>query len=347
MSAGHDLLQALGHEEVLVWHDRESGLRAVVAIHDTTLGPAAGGTRMRTYPSFDHALVDALRLSRAMTAKAALAEMPCGGGKAVILGDPARDKTDALLAAYGRRLHRLEGRFHSGCDLGLTTRDISFLSQYAANISDAAGGSALDTAGLAAAGVFAGFEAAAARLGLALAGLRVAVQGVGAVGAQLARLLAGCGARLTLADVDRARVDGLARELDAAVIDPAQVYDADVDVFSPNAAGGTLNADTVPRLRARAVVGAANEQLLDPADGDALHARGIVYAPDYVANAGGLLSLLFETGQCDEAGVRERVRAIGPRLGALWERAQAEGLPPHRLADRMVEERLTAARRQR
>jgi leucine dehydrogenase len=347
MSAGHDLLQALGHEEVLLWHDRETGLRAIVAIHDSTLGPAAGGTRMRTYPSFDHALVDALRLSRAMTAKAALAEMACGGGKAVILGDPARDKTDALLAAYGRRLHTLEGRFHSGCDLGLTTRDISFLSQYASNISDAASGSALDTAGLAAAGVFAGIEAAAARLGRSLAGLRVVVQGVGAVGAQLARLLAQGGARLTLADVDRSRVDGLARELGAEVIDPAQVYDADVDVFSPNAAGGTVNADTVPRLRARAVVGAANEQLLDPADGDALHARGILYAPDYVANAGGLLSLLFETGQCDEQGVRDRVRAIGPRLGALWERADAEGLPPHRVAARMVEERLAAARRRR
>jgi leucine dehydrogenase len=347
MSAGHDLLQALGHEEVLFWHDRESGLRAIVAIHDTTLGPAAGGTRMRTYPSLDHALVDALRLSRAMTAKAALAEMPCGGGKAVILGDPARDKTEALLEAYGRRLRTLDGRFHSGCDLGLTTRDVSFLSRFAPNISDAAGGSALDTAGLAAAGVFAGIEAAAARLGRAPGGIGVAVQGVGAVGAQLARLLAQAGARLTLADVDRGRVQTLARELGAAVIDPGDVYDADVDVFSPNAAGGTLNAETVPRLRARAVVGAANEQLAGPTDGDALHARRILYAPDYVANAGGLLSLLFETGQCDEPGVRERVRAIGPRLGALWERADAEGVAPHRLADRMVEERLAAARRQR
>ncbi len=347
MSAGHELLQALGHEEVLLWHDREAGLRAIVAIHDTTLGPAAGGTRMRTYPSFDHALVDALRLSRAMTAKAALSEMPCGGGKAVILGDPARDKTDALLAAYGRRLHTLEGRFHSGCDLGLTSRDISFLAQYASNISDAAGGAALDTAGLAAAGVFAGIEAAATRMGRPLQGLRVAVQGVGAVGAQLARQLAEAGARLLLADVDRARVEDLARELHAETADPARVYDAEVDVFSPNAAGGTLTRETVPRLRARAVVGAANEQLEGPSDGDALHARGILVAPDYVANAGGLLSLLFETGQCDEAGVRARVRAIGPRLLALWERAEAEGLPPHRLADRMVEERLDAARSRR
>jgi leucine dehydrogenase len=344
---GFELLETLGHEEVLLWHDRATGLRAIVAIHDTTLGPAAGGTRMRTYPSFDHALVDALRLSRAMTAKAALAEMPCGGGKAVILGDPARDKTDALLEAYGRRLHTLEGRFHSGCDLGLTTRDISFLSRFASNISDAAGGAALDTAGLAAAGVLAGIEAAAARLGLDMKGLRVAVQGVGAVGAQLARLLAGSGARLTLADVDGPRVERLARELGALVADPARVHEADVDVFSPNAAGGTLNGDTVPRLRARAVVGAANEQLLEIAHGDALHARGILYAPDYVANAGGLLSLLFETGRCDQAGVMDRVRAIGPRLAALWERAAAAGLPPHRLADRMVEERLAAARSRR
>jgi leucine dehydrogenase len=345
MSAGHDLLEALGHEEVLLWRDRETGLRAIVALHDTTLGPAVGGTRMRTYPSLDHALVDALRLSRAMTAKAAMAGMPYGGGKAVIVGDPARDKTDALLEAYGRRLHTLEGRFHSGCDLGLSARDVSYLSRFASNISDAAGGSALDTAGLAALGVFAGIEAAAARLGLALEGLRVTVQGVGAVGAQLARLLAKSGARVTVADVDGARADQLSLELDCDVVtDPADAYDVGTDVFSPNAAGGVLNGDTVPRLRARAVVGAANEQLLESVHGDALHARGILYAPDYVANAGGLLSLLFETGQCDEAGVAERVRAIGPRLAALWERAEAEGLPPHRLADRMVEERLAAAR---
>jgi leucine dehydrogenase len=342
---GLDLLDALGHEEVLLWRDRETGLRAIVALHDTTLGPAVGGTRMRTYPTLDHALVDALRLSRAMTAKAALAEMPYGGGKAVIVGDPARDKSEALLAAYGRRLHTLEGRFHSGCDLGLTTQDVSFLSRFASNISDAAGGGALDTAGLAALGVGAGIVAAAARLGLPGAGLRVAVQGVGAVGAQLARLLAAAGARVTLADVDAARAERLARELDAQVVDPSQVYDADVDVFSPNAAGGILNARTVPRLRARAVVGGANEQLQGIADGDALHARGILYAPDYVANAGGLLSLLFETGQCDERGVADRVRAIGPRLSALWERAEREELAPHRLADRMVEERLAAARR--
>lgn len=345
LSAADELLDLLRHEEVILWSDRETGLRAIVAIHDTTLGPAVGGTRMRTYPSFDDALVDALRLSRAMTAKAALAEMPYGGGKAVILGDPGRDKSEALLEAYGRRLHTLEGRFHSGCDLGLSTQDVSFLSRFASNISDAAAGSALDTAGLAGLGVFAGIEAAAARLGLPMQGLFVTVQGVGAVGAQLARLLVRSGARVTLADIDAARAERVSSELDVEVVaDPAHAYDLRADVFSPNAAGGVLNRDTVPRLRAKAVVGAANEQLQDSSDGDALQARGILYAPDYVANAGGLLSLLFETGQCDEAGVADRVRAIGPRLGALWERADAEGIPPHRLADRMVEERLAAAR---
>lgn len=341
---GHELLAELGHEEVLLWHDRATGLRAIVALHDTTLGPAVGGTRMRAYATFDDALVDALRLSRAMTAKAALADMPYGGGKAVILGDPARDKSEALLEAYGRRLRTLEGRFHSGCDLGLTPQDVAFLSRFTGNISDAHGGAALDTAGLAALGVFAGIEAAAARLSLPMRGLRVAVQGVGAVGAQVARLAAAAGARVTLADLDATRAQRLAAELDADVVDPARVVDADADVFSPNAAGGVLDAGTVARLRVRAVVGGANEQLLETSDGDALHARGILYAPDYVANAGGLLSLLFETGQCDEAGVTERVRAIGPRLEALWARAEREGLAPHRLADRMVEERLAAGR---
>jgi leucine dehydrogenase len=337
-------LETLGHQEVRLYRDAATGLRAVVAIHDTTLGPAVGGTRMRVYPSFDAAVTDALRLSRAMTAKAAMAEMPYGGGKAVILGDPARDKTEALLTAYAGVLRDLQDRFHSGCDLGLTPQDVAFLAGLAPNISDAAGGAALDTAGLAALGVFASIEAAAERLESPVGALHVAVQGVGAVGGALARRLAAAGARLTLADLDGGRVRALAGELGASVAEPDAIDAVEADVFSPNAAGGVLDDRTLARLRCRAVVGGANEQLQESRHGDALHARGILYAPDYVVNAGGLLSLLFETGQCDEAEVTARVRAIGPRLESLWREADETGRPPHRVADERVAARLAAAR---
>jgi glutamate dehydrogenase/leucine dehydrogenase len=337
-----DLARELGHEDVLLVQDRASGLRAVIAIHDTTLGPAVGGTRMRLYPSLDEAAVDALRLSRAMTAKAALAEMPYGGGKAVILGDPAADKTPARLRAYARAVQRLDGRFHTGCDMGITPADVGVMAEETRHVSHAED-NGVGTAELAALGVLESVRAAARLLGLPLRGLRVAVQGLGQVGARLARGLRAEEARLVLTDVDRARLAALARELEAEVCAPDEVYGVECDVFSPNAAGGVLHDRSIEHLRCRAVVGAANEQLAEPRHGDALFARGILYAPDYVVNAGGLISLLFETGQTDAAGVRERVREIGPRVERLLERARAEGLPPHRLADRMVEERLGSA----
>jgi len=254
-----------GHEELLVHHDRDSGLRCVIAIHDTTLGTAAGGTRMRTYPSLDEAATDALRLARAMTYKSAMAEMPFGGGKAVILGDPARDKTRALLAAYARVIDSMGGRFNTGCDMGMDERDMAVLSRMTRHVQHAPAGQRLDTADLAALGVFESIRAAASVLGRGMDGLRVAVQGLGNVGFQLARRLSAAGARLVVADVDVSRAERAAAELRAERVDPAVVYDVEADVFSPNAAGGVLNRDTIPRLRCGAVVGGANEQLADPA----------------------------------------------------------------------------------
>jgi leucine dehydrogenase len=336
-----------GHEELLVHSDPATGLRCVIAIHDTTLGPAAGGTRMRVYPSLDEAATDALRLARAMTYKSALAEMPFGGGKAVILGDPARDKTRALLAAYARVVDRLGGRFNTGCDMGMDERDMAVLSRLTRHVQHAPAGTRLDTADLAALGVFESIRAAATVLGRGLEGLRVAVQGLGNVGFQLARRLRSAGSRLLVADVDPGRVERAIGELGAQAADPLAVYDVEADVFSPNAAGGILNDETIPRLRCRAVAGAANEQLAEPRHGDALHARGILYGPDYVVNAGGLLSLVYDTEGADDEAVTARVVAIGPRLAALWERARVDGLAPHHVADAMAEERLAAARRTR
>jgi leucine dehydrogenase len=342
-----ELAVSLGHEEVVLVRDEAAGLRAVIAIHDTTLGPAAGGTRMQPYASLDAAVVEALRLSRAMTAKAVMADVGRGGGKAVILGDPARDKTRALLQAYARAVERLGGRFHTGPDVGIDGRDVAVLARHTKHVSHTAAGATVTVADLTAIGVLEAVRTVARRLGRELSGLHVAIQGLGQVGLRLARLLAAEAARLTVADVDEGRAERTAAELGADRIAPEAIYDVEADVFSPNALGGVLNDATLPRLRARAICGAANEQLEEPRHGDRLHERGILYAPDYVVNAGGLVSLLFELGQTDEETVVRRVKGIGDRLGDLLARAEREAAAPFRVADRMVEERLAAARAQR
>jgi leucine dehydrogenase len=228
--------------------------------------------------------------------------------------------------------------------MGIEPRDVAVMARLTRHVSHTPRDAVLDTAALAALGVVESIRAAALRLDLRMAGLRVAVQGAGQVGARVARQLHAAGARLVVADVDEGRAERLHAELGAEVVAPDAVYDVDCDVFSPNAGGGVIADATIPRLRCRAVVGGANEQLAEDRHGDALHARGILYGPDYVVNAGGLLSLLFEVGEADEEGVTERVRAIGKSVAELWGRAEREGLPPHRLADRVAEERLAAAR---
>jgi leucine dehydrogenase len=282
-----------------------------------------------------------------MTYKSAMAGMRYGGGKAVIVGDPARDKTEALLIAYARAVERLGGRFHTGTDMGLDERDIKVMSRVTRHATHTAPGARIDSADLAALGVFASIERAAQELGRPLRGLHVAMQGLGEVGGRLARQLAQAGARLTVADIAAGRVGHAVSVWGATAVAPEAVYDVEADVFSPNAAGGVLGEATIARLRCRAVVGAANEQFADDGAGDALLSRGILYAPDYVVNAGGLLSVLFETGELDEKGVTARVRGIADTLADVWARARKEGTPPHRIADAIVEERLRVARASR
>ena len=342
-----DAAREMGHEEVILVQDGDAGLVAIIAIHDTTLGPAVGGTRMRPYPSLDEAAMDALRLSRAMTCKAALAGVPYGGGKAVIVGDPARDKSRPLLVAYAKALDRLGGRFSTGCDMGIDGRDVAVLSRLTKHASHTASDAKLQTADLAALGVFASIRVVARRMGRELGGLHVAVQGLGQLGYRLAERLAAAGARLTVADVDPGRAERAASALGATVVPAEAIVAVEADVFSPNAAGSVIDDDFLARLRCRAVVGGANEQLAEPRHGDLLFEGGILFAPDYVVNAGGLLSLLYETGQLDEEGVVARVEAIGDRVGGILDRAEAEGVPPHRLADRIAEERLAEARGRR
>jgi leucine dehydrogenase len=228
--------------------------------------------------------------------------------------------------------------------MGLDERDIKVMSRVTRHATHTAPGARIDSADLAALGVFASIERAAQELGRPLPGLHVAVQGLGEVGGRLARQLAGAGARLTVADIAPARVAHAVSVWGATAVAPEAIYDVEADVFSPNAGGGVLDEATIARLRCRAVVGAANEQFADKGAGEALHARGILYGPDYVVNAGGLLSVLFETGELDERGVTARVRGIAVTLADVWARARKEGAPPHRIADGIVEERLRAAR---
>ncbi len=344
MSAALDLAAELGHERVLVVQEPVVGLRAVIAIHSTALGPAVGGTRMRRYPSFDEAIEDALRLGRAMTLKNAYAGLPYGGGKAVIDADPTVEKSSALLEAYGRAIEELGGRFLTGGDMGIQARDLAVIGRATRHVGCVPADAAFDASDLTAVGVASSIRALAGRLGKRSDELAVAIQGTGAVGSRLARLLAPLGTRLVVADVVRGRAETVAAQTGAEVVAAEAIFDAPCDIFSPNAAGGVLTAAALERLSCRAICGAANNPLADPLVGFELAARGVVYAPDFVVSAGGVLSLLLETGAADEAGVMARVERIGADLVELLSAAEAAGIPPFRLAERRVAERIAATR---
>ncbi len=341
--SGLALADRYGHEEVLIVQDRKAGLSGVIAIHDTTLGPATGGTRCLLYPGLDAAVSDALRLSRAMTLKAALCGVSRGGGKAVLIANPT-DKSRTLFQAYAKVLDRLDGRFHTGPDMGFEARDVAVLGRLTKHVSRPVPGSSYDIAETTATGVVASIDAAARALGKPLGELHVVLQGLGQLGSKIARQLAQVGTQLTVADVDSGRVERVVAECEATAVAPEAVYDVACDVFSTNAGGSVLDDATIPRLRCKAVVGGANEQLAEPCHGDALAARGILYAPDFVVNAGGLLTILLETGETDEEGLAARAEAIGSRVSSVWERAAAEKLAPHRVAEQMAEEKLAAVR---
>lgn len=345
MSRALDLAAELGHERVVVVQEPEVGLRAVIAIHSTALGPAVGGTRMRRYASFDDALVDALALGRAMTYKNAYAGLPYGGGKAVIDGEPLAEKTPALLTAYGEAVDELSGRFLTGGDMGVDVDDLAWIGRATRHVGGAPEGVAFDASDLTALGVASSIRALAERLAIPIERFAVAIQGTGAVGARLARLLAPLGTKLFVADAVAARAEAVAEETGAELVPAESIYDVPCDLFSPNGAGGVLNEGTLDRLRCGAICGAANNPLADPLIGFDLAARGVVYAPDFVVSAGGVLSLLLETGATDEVGVVARVERIGADLTELLDAAAAAGVAPFRLAERRVAERIAAARR--
>lgn len=345
-------LAAHDYGELHVRRERESGLAAIVAIHDTRLGPALGGCRFVSYAHEELALVDALRLARGMTYKAAITGLAHGGGKSVILRPAGSFDRTALFRAFGRFVDALGGRYVTAEDSGTSVEDMIVVrseTPHVTGLPPAEGGGG-DPSPLTALGVRRGIEACVRHvLGRDLDGIRVAIQGVGHVGQHLARELHALGARLVVADVEPARARRVSEELGAAVVSSEAIFDQDVDVFSPCALGAILDDATIPRLRARIVAGAANNQLAAPRHGDMLAARGIVYAPDYAINAGGLVNVAAEyAGRAngrgyDGAAAREKVLAIHDTIREILERSKATGMPTHVVADRMAEERLARA----
>ncbi|MBU3078902.1 Glu/Leu/Phe/Val family dehydrogenase [Sphingomonas quercus] len=342
MTAPWDYPDFDDHEGLHLFRDRESGLTAIIAIHSTALGPAAGGTRFWHYPAPEAAITDVLRLSRGMSFKNAMADLPLGGGKAVILADAARTKTPAMIAAFGRAVESLGGRYVTAEDVGISTADMAEVAKqtkYVSGLPVAAGNAGGDPGPLTALGVFLGVKAAVRRvLGRdTLADVRIAIQGVGSVGGGLARLAAAEGARLVLADVDQARAAALAEQLGGRAVAPADILAVEADVVSPCALGAVLDERSIARLDAPIVAGAANNQLATPEDGVRLHARGVLYAPDYVINAGGIINVGLEyLGKGDRAEVEALISRIPDRLERVWDESAATGDSADAVADRMA-----------
>lgn len=328
-------------EQVMFCYDAATGLRSIIAIHDTTLGPALGGVRMLPYAGIDAALDDCLRLARTMTYKSAAAGLSLGGGKSVIIGDSRRDKTPELLRAHGRYIAVLGGRYIPGIDVGTTAADMRVLAEVASEVSCTDG----DPSYFTALGVFSGITAAAHHLGLAgLAGLTVAVQGAGHVGAHLVRLLVQAEAKVLVSDMVADRVAALAAELGVASVDPDELLSTQCDVLAPCALGGVVHAGMLDTLRCRAVAGAANNVLAENTLAVQLAARDIVFVPDFLLSAGGVTWLDDLRHGGDDETARVRVLGIGERVTAVLDRARREGIDTITAAVAIAEERLVTAR---
>ncbi|RVT40867.1 Leu/Phe/Val dehydrogenase [Sphingobium algorifonticola] len=343
MSAAWDLPDFDDHEAVHLFRDRATGLTAVIAIHSTVLGPGAGGTRFWHYADRADAITDALRLSRGMSYKNAMAGLPMGGAKGVILADAERTKTPQMLEAFGRAVDSLGGRYVTAEDVGISESDMIAIARGTRHVSGlpvGAGDAGGDPGPFTAYGIYLGVKAAVQQaLGKSdMAGVHVAIQGVGSVGGGLARYLAQDGARLTLADVNGDRARALAADLGATAVEAEAIIGVEADVFSPNALGAILNAYSIPLLKTAIVAGGANNQLATPADAQRLHARGILYAPDYVINAGGIINVALEyLGQGDRDEVNGRIARIPDRLRAIWTESAASGRPAADVADSMAQ----------
>jgi leucine dehydrogenase len=330
------------HEQVLVGRDAESGYHGIIAIHSTSLGPAVGGTRFWNYANEEEALIDALRLSQGMTYKTALAGLPLGGGKSIIIGN--NTNREALLRAHGRFVDTLKGRYITAEDVGTTPADMEIVrleTQHVAGLLDRSGNPAPYTAR----GVFRAIQASTRFLWKIddLSGLTVAIQGCGSVGYYLAKLLHEAGAKLIVSDVNRNNMARVVNAFAAEFVQPDEIFSVRADVFAPCALGGVINDRTIPELKVQIVAGSANNQLLEERHGAGLRDRNILYAPDYVANAGGILNGCREILGWEPERASRKVDEIYDTILRIFETAQAEGITTNKAADRLAEDRLRSA----
>lgn len=334
------------YEQVVFCHDRQTGLRAIIAIHDTTLGPALGGCRMYPYASEDEALVDVLRLARGMTYKAAASGLNLGGGKSVIIGDPHTDKSEALFRSFGRYVETLGGRYIVAEDVGTSTEDMAHIRVETSHVvgADVTHGGSGDPSPFTALGVLQGMRACAEEVfGLSsLEGLTVAVQGLGHVGYNLCRLLHEEGANLIVTDVEDAAIERAISEFSAKPVEPDEILSVPCDILAPCALGAVINDETLPRLRCRIVAGSANNVLLEPRHGEELAGRGILYAPDYVINAGGLINVADELEGYNRARATQRVKRIYDSMKSIIAISRRDGVPTNVAADTLALERIQA-----
>lgn len=345
-----DYMAKYDFRKLVFCQNRDVGLKAIIAIHSTALGPATGGLRMWTYESEEDAIMDALRLGRGMTYKYAAAGVNLGGGKAVIIGDPKREKSEALVRAMGRFIQSLRGEYQTGEDVGTTLDDMETLhkeTDYVVTLPEYCGGAG-DIAPATAFGVQQAMKAAAREVfgSESLKGRTVALQGLGAVGWNALVGLVKEGATVVVTDIDEAKVERARREFGVKAVRPDEIYDVAADVYAPYALGATLNDTTIPRLRCKVVCGSANNQLAEERHGEVLEQKGILYCPDYVANSGGTI---FDTDRLQKGGFnRERawknVSRIKERTFELFAIAKAEGITPEKAADRIAERRLAMAK---
>ncbi len=334
-----------GHEQLVFWSEPDLGYRGIIAIHDTTLGPALGGTRFWNYASDDEAIIDALRLARGMTYKAAIAGVALGGGKSVIMGDNRMAHREMIFRAHGRAVESLGGRYITAEDVGTSVDDMEFVRLETDSVVGVHGGSG-DPSPVTAYGTYQGVRACALEAfgDPSLDGKHVTVQGLGNVGYHLCSFLHEEGVRLTVTDIDHGRINRVVNEFGATAVGPDEIYGIEADIFAPCALGAIINDDTIQTLKVKVVAGAANNQLAHSRHGDLLHQRGIVYAPDYVINAGGLINVY---GELHDWSADRSLRKAGEIYGTLvriFERGRTEKISPGLAADRLAEQRIQEVR---
>jgi leucine dehydrogenase len=339
-----ETLATSGHEQVVFCHNKDAGLKAIIAIHSTVLGPALGGLRMWPYKSEQEALNDVLRLSRGMSYKNAVAGLNIGGGKGVIIGDPNKDKSEVLFRAFGRFVDSLGGRYITAEDVGIDVNDMEYVlkeTEFVTGVHQVHGGSG-DPSPFTAYGTLQGLLASLSVVyGNEEVGERsFAVQGLGHVGMEYLKLLRERGAKCYVTDINPALVERAVNEFGATAVGLDEIYDVDADVYSPCALGGTVNDKTLPRLKCKIICGAANNQLASDAIGDEVEKRGILYAPDYAVNAGGVMNVSLEIDGYNRERALRMMRTIYYNLGRIFEISKRDGIPTYKAADRMAEERI-------